>query len=466
MFCKQCNTLVCHTCIANTHMGHTFVKPEDIYAEKKIELQNYMSSSENSLASYEKILKDCDLKKIEVSKEAKRHSERVSERHKKRITFLDKAMEKMKFQLQQDEFDDHRRLDDITKKVKKAMSSVRDFNQACTKKLSAPPTEMLSFLPAAKSIHGQHKLYNCPPVSGAAFKPYDNTAVEVERLLGSIVKGKKHNLTDFETNVVSSFKTETSVNRMVCTKDENLWIGAYKDKEIALINSKGELIKSVNIGYPLYDFTLSIQGELLITCFHNYNVKKLSGNKGTMIDIYDASPFYTYGISATPSGGILLGLYDFKGKRESKIIRLSPTGQILQTLIGKTIFKCPGSITESWNNDIYVISLLDQEVRELICMNCFGNFKFRCTRREVGNLRDDEEFRPIKVIFDSNGNEFLIDADSAIQLHDDNGKFIQHLLHHKDAGYKPTIAAIDRYDNLWVSDFEAKTIYKIKYLDP
>lgn len=271
----------------------------------------------------------------------------------------------------------------------------------------------------------------------------------------------------YTVQVLSSIKHEVMLVSAV--NAEQAWVAEQGDNTLQLISSTGKVLKTQQTDFEIFDFTITPSGSLYVTADDGKDVKLLNKDSNDFVKIIDTGPestlrLYTYGVCISKNGEILVGLFR---KGESKVVRFSTSGEILQTIQyhsdGKThLFYHPMFLVENIvNGDICVNDFFSR----LTVVDKFGNLRFKYTGPKTDAKEKKCTFGYIQT--DRLGNILICDNDaSTVHILDQDGNFLQYLLTSKNGLEKPVGMSIDNSDNLWIchGDQSNKHIMIIKYI--
>lgn len=277
---------------------------------------------------------------------------------------------------------------------------------------------------------------------------------------------KVDTLPKYEVQVLTSMKKEASLVSAVNT--DQAWVADNGDNILHLVSSTGQVFKMQKTDFDIFDFTTTSSGTIYVTADDGKDVKLLNKDSNEFIKIIDTGPestlrLYTYGVCVSKDEEILVALFR---KGESKVVRFSTSGEILQSIQyhpdGKTqLFYHPMYLVENIvNSDICVIDCFSH----VTVVDKLGNlrFKYAGPNMEV----KENKFLFSYIVTDRFGNILVSEFDtSSIHLIDKDGNFIQYLLTSKNGLEKPRGMSIDNSDNLWIccGDQDNKHVMIIKY---
>lgn len=261
--------------------------------------------------------------------------------------------------------------------------------------------------------------------------------------------------------VVSSFKPGKSASLVTCAPDQQSWIANsfyYGSKSATLLTMRGESLKEIDVGYQLYDMTLTAIGELLVTVSGGNDVKRLTGNS-TFASIANFSPCQTNGLCAIDKDVMVCLVKEDQGK----VVRLTMAGKVSQTIEydeqNRLIVKKPTLVRENADGNICIVD----NGNLLVVTDNRGRVRFTY-RGGIGAMR--KEFRCLGIACDKLGNILLSDDwNHQVHLLDKRGKFVQFLPLKEHGITNPLGMSIGTKNYLWLCHNGGDSVSVINYLD-
>lgn len=261
--------------------------------------------------------------------------------------------------------------------------------------------------------------------------------------------------------VVSSFKPGKSASLVACSADQQSWIANsfyYGSKSVTLLTMRGETLREIDVGYQLYDMTLTAIGELLVTVSGGNDVKRLTGNRD-FVTVANFSPFQTNGLCAIDKDVMVCLSNDDQGK----VVRLTMSGKVSQTIEydeqNRLIVKKPTLVRENADGNICIVD----NGNLLVVTDNRGRVRFTY-RGGIGAMR--KEFRCLGMACDKLGNILLSDDwNHQVHLLDKRGKFVQFLPLKEHGITNPLGMCIDTKNYLWLCHGGGDSMSVINYLD-
>ncbi|KAJ8316043.1 hypothetical protein KUTeg_006057 [Tegillarca granosa] len=226
-----------------------------------------------------------------------------------------------------------------------------------------------------------------------------------------------------DAKILSSFTCNK--NGVVTTGNDQAWLWSWGKRGLSLVSSDGKAIQDINTNFEVCDAAVSTSGDLIVTVWNGNKVKKLTSHE-TCTDIYTAVD-ETRGITATDTGNVLVGLYR---RNASKLVEITTSGKHIRTIQhdtsdNKQLFVDPRFICTNINGNIR----LSDNRGKVVAVNKSGTKRFIYDGKE---RKLQKPFDPWNVVTDKYGNIMIADYNnSAVQVLNQDGKFIKYLITHE-----------------------------------
>ena len=234
----------------------------------------------------------------------------------------------------------------------------------------------------------------------------------------------------------------------------------HHGSNIKLTDTKGKVLETYRTGLRKHanDMMIENENEILFTDGENNAVKLI--NKGR-----EPTTLIKTG-EWTPEGLCKFGedlLVALNNSRSSKITKFNRICKPLQEIqfdnTGKPLYKKASYIAvNSKSRDIYTI---DTAAARVVVVDHYGKFRFDYT----GTNDSSYPFKPRDICADSVGFILIADEGShSIQLVNERGQFIRHLLSKKSGLKQPVSVSVDTKHRLWIGECVTKKVKVVTYL--
>ena len=259
------------------------------------------------------------------------------------------------------------------------------------------------------------------------------------------------------------------VHAIAPTSENEAWTtSGWESTHVVLVDANGEMMNTVNVKSRIDDLAINSENEVLVTCFREKCIKKMSEN-GEIIDTIQTS-FYPRGIAATEDGGFLVCMTDdystsLASDSRRLVTKYSRTGNIDSTFElnqDSRLFRRPYRIAENINNDICVSDRTSMGSGRVVVLDNNGNLKF--IYEGPTNNQCQRKFAPAGITCDSFGQILVADTNNhCIHILDRSGQFLGFLLKPEDGITSPHSLAFDGKGFFWVGD-ELGSIRVFEYI--
>ncbi|XP_062571719.1 uncharacterized protein LOC134233738 [Saccostrea cucullata] len=491
MLCEECQVPLCSKCATRgDHQKHTFVDLEAVYAEKFALIQQEISKiQEYFLPTSQDLQREIkkDSSQIKHIMDNIRTSMKTEGETLKSL--VDTVISENMKQLDQIE---HSLLEDINTQDKTMDDYITYLNNLVKELhrcLTSTETQKLMSekKPTIRSIPETTK----PVIPGFTAGQYNKS--DVTKLLGKIhvsnTKAEKRNIRPIEsvyntamklthkqmkedrkksdkkqTMSLSASVTKVrefnvpgvdDVHHVSQDQSDRLWISDLYGN-LVQTDLQGNVIQKIKTSGGFGYHTVTQGGDLIFTDKVKKVVNRIT--KGNNI-----TEFIKTGVwvplsihSSHINGDFLVGMMTNK---EVKVTRYSKTGKELQNIQrdnkGQGLYSYPLYITENINGDICTS---DSVKKAVVVVNKSGQHRFSYTGHE-------SEFRPYGICTDVLGHILVCDGFSdTVHLLDQDGQFLSLLLTQQQGVYIPRSVCVDDENNLYVGQYNTKTLTVYKYL--
>ncbi|KAK3093016.1 hypothetical protein FSP39_010071 [Pinctada imbricata] len=469
LFCvnRECDCLVCSSCITEYHQGHRFVRIDDILTEyKRLDAQRNRDEIEDNILPYlrdkkaqvakakENVISDIENKKETIKQRYEHIRKQLDSHYKKTLSYLGETG-KVSIDM----------LDELNKEVDKHITRLRhvvdttddvidDENQFKVIKLAQQLVD---------DIHGTPEI-QIPGINRLMLTPGQ---CSIEDVFGELQE-----VYECEPITISRAYTGFSEVSTLCpVSPYETWFGHYNHRGIRLLelDESERLYPTANFGREgALNLATSPEGDLYMVSYGSYDITLLKTD-GTTAKVCDTSPLVALGIGMTKNRDVLLCLAEaypseMKSGGESKVARLTNFGVRKQEIefdeIGRKIFVYPFRVGENTNGDIGVIDHVGDSEGKLVVVDSEGRVKFR-----YSGLNDDgnNDCNLTDLAFDNEGCILLTDVtNQTVHMLAKDGTFLRFLDIFVWYGSKlsPTTLALDSTECLWVGG-----VHKHRYFD-
>ncbi|KAJ8297520.1 hypothetical protein KUTeg_024051 [Tegillarca granosa] len=254
---------------------------------------------------------------------------------------------------------------------------------------------------------------------------------------------------NINTGIVSYINPGIGSFSISAVNDKEAWCGGKYGfgRDLILLQTTGKVKKKVKLDTPLYDITVTPSGDVFFSEDEGHTIKMYSSEKFTVIA--NTTPYKTQGLFITIDQDLLVCLY-FDGRKNdnSKVVRMSLNGQIIQTLQynkeNTPLFNNPQLVTENINGDICVVDTS----KTVVAVNKDGEFRFKYPESNTSS----HTFRNCYGIACDKLGYILISDFGNNRIHqiDSDGKFVQFILTVQHCLVRPWGLSIGDDGQLWV----------------
>ncbi|XP_062604198.1 E3 ubiquitin-protein ligase TRIM71-like isoform X2 [Saccostrea cucullata] len=470
--CQKCDVQVCLKCILSSHSGHKIVEIQEIFNEKKNEIEKENQEIEsNILPKYRKKMDDI-AGKISTSTAKFDELEKETEKHRKlwhqevdiifsKLGSLIKSM--------RESF-----LTSLKSHQSKLKNLIPDMLQTVEQNKEILKTNRVSEVNNYKSklakyryipayIDGKIPLLNTRTVRGRerTIELGKYKATLTQRALSSLTDEIPHlslNVLLDKARVIATIPTGLkSLWRVACVGTEEAWVNGT-DEVIRRVDIHGSVQESFTTGclFGPNDISLTRQGELIYSDYNNYTVNIVRGGK-TEVLFTISQGWIPKRMCCTKSGDILVNV---SSKNQNQILRyhgMKLNQEIYNDEHGNPIFK--GSsvlyLAENNNGDICVS---DRNAEFVVVMDKTGRVRFRYDGTQAMRA-----FSPRYIVTDSMSQIIVVDNNNAcLHILDQNGQFLRCI---GNCGLdKPNGLSLDSGGRLWVGLMDSGEIKVIQYM--
>lgn len=435
LFCSNCDTLVCPSCVAKTHTGHNFIEINEAYnmkldklkkGEKKVEKDDLnITREEKELnqvkniqdSKYSKAMEDVQTQKNALIKDVNAYVDKLSNDLNKKIKSIHDSIDTEKKKVEKS----RKMLEEQTNKAKDIISTKnmsRFFDEV--DKLGKSMEEVI---PPVSLKHGNM----------VKFVPGEIAQSNIGSLQADDGAGMLD--TKMRLKVTKEFETEMKYVQFVCVcKDNSLWIGDDTSKVLQKVKPIGNKLK------PISTFNTAIRGIVLTQSndliFSNSGptLKQISDKTGQLTDTkYNVAPFCIMSVHMPDNDTVIVGamtnepIWPVKGRRP--VIVMDNTGRHQNTYEyesnGKRIFTYPAAITSTRNGNVCVTDWLTSDRRSrLVVLKQDGNILNTYLGHPKLNA-EDKPFKPRDIV--TSPSDYIIISESSsnlIHMLDSSGCFV------------------------------------------
>ncbi|XP_062584840.1 uncharacterized protein LOC134246483 [Saccostrea cucullata] len=475
-YCQQCHVQVCLKCILSSHSGHKIVEMQEIFNERKREIEKENQEIESIIIPKYKKKMDNIAGKISTSRAKFDKLEKEAEKHRKLW---------------------HQEVDNIFNKVSSLIKSMRENNntplQSHQSKLKNLIPDMMQIVEQNKEILKTNKVsdvnnyksklteYRDIPADADVKIPSLNTktvqgrelSIELEEFKATLTQSayissptdevshlSMRELLD-KARVIATIPTEVKPLRSVaCVGIDEAWV-CGSDKVMRLVDIHGSLQESVTTSDQCYpdDISVTKQGELIYSDYGSKTVNIVRRGRSETL-ITTPQGWTPWELCCTKSGDILVNVYKNK---QNKILRYQ--GKILKQEIYRdehrnVIFE-EGYFTlfmaENNNGDICVS---DRNAGIVILVDKTGRVRFRYDGTPA---RREQPIDPGQIVTDSMSQIIVTDVNNnCLHILDQDGQFLGCV---DNCGLdKPIGLSMDSEGRLWVGLKNSGEIKVIQYI--
>ncbi|XP_069135626.1 uncharacterized protein [Argopecten irradians] len=381
-YCEKCQELMCSKCLSSVHKGHVVCELGDITPQKKQEIQNFITKTEQNdlvqigtyIASTETLLKENDSTFEKLSNQLKIQTDKLKQD-------LDKLTAET-LSLYQEMRDDNTKL---IQKYKQDLelydNHLKQLMQDCKKALQQG--SHLQVYDTACEIHSPRPLPVKPVLGTASFTPNINPQGHLEQAIGKVIttgqspsdQGPEVSTTTYYGKTVSTSpaisnvssheqhshdngkNTDTKKKLLPETKLLDRWESPCKidsicpttanqawtynhSKTITLLDRKGTVVRKINHSNEIITISLSPTTQRLWVCDYECNIMELVSQQLT--HRFNSKNF-PWCMCVTANGHVIAGM-------PKHISKFTTQGQVVITTLtagtGKSLVCSPRKITE------------------------------------------------------------------------------------------------------------------------
>ncbi|XP_060079053.1 E3 ubiquitin-protein ligase TRIM71-like [Ylistrum balloti] len=461
-YCKVCDELACTNCVFCLHGGHQLEPVSDAIETKKQELvemldiltENYIPKLHHRIISNKQFSQKYEDQFDEVMNEIKTRESKLQSLLRNttaaNIAILSKHRKQQKERSSRIEAEWDDRLVHIRDLVKEGntMSTPGKAFQVVKELRST----LQSLDVALEQLQGT--------IPSPTLAISDISQDKVTELLGALTtiedKGIERPLRlNLELHTTFRF-TKNSVWALVTHGNGSAWIAAHEDSTIRLVTKTGVVLRSVTLSAKVYDITVNVDGNLLISAVHDSHIWQLSSNRD-VTRFVKFKGMYPCGLFASPKGHVFVGvvgggLRDKHANSRQFVVKISPAGKVLQRFekdaVGNALYSLPYRIHENTNNDVCVVDWTDSAEARLVVTDHTGKLNFIYT----GFEEDAHSFRPGGLTCTPAGMILLCDIyRDIIHVLNRDGQCVNLLNSQRLGGfYGPCDISLDKDGYLWV----------------
>ncbi|KAK3099171.1 hypothetical protein FSP39_000471 [Pinctada imbricata] len=240
--------------------------------------------------------------------------------------------------------------------------------------------------------------------------------------------------------------------------DNEAWIGSgWETTRIGLVERNGQNRRLVDVDSRIDDFALTPNNELLMSCFREKLIKRLSKDGDIVSEIH--TPFFPRGITSCSDGGFIVCMTDDYSTslasdsrrllmKYSNEYELKDSYEIYEE---SRLFRRPYRVAENNNGDICVSDRTSMGSGRVIVL--FSNGKLRFVYEGPSNNQCERKFAPAGIVCDHLGRILVADTNNhCVHILDQSGQFLGFLLKREDGLVSPHTLSFDRAGGLWIGD--------------
>lgn len=462
-YCKACDELACASCIRGQHFGHKVEPVADSIETKKQELvemldiltENYIPKLHQRIISNKQFSKKYDDRIGELIHE-------IESRETKLQTLLKDTSSANIATLQNHRKQHKETTSRIESEWDERLVNIRDLvkegHTVCTPdkafKVVKNLRSTLNLLDAAlEELQGT---IQTPTLTGSQ----DISVDTVTDMLGTVTIADNSSeelpqRKNLELHTTFKF-AKNSIWALVTHGDGSAWIAAHEDSTIRLVTKTGVVLRSVTLSAKVYDITVNIDGNLLISAVHDSHVWQLSSNRD-ITRFVKFKNMFPCGLFASPKGHVFVGLVggglrDKNTDSRQFVVKISQKGNVLQKLEkdeeGNALYSLPYRICENINDDICVVDWTDSAEARLVVTDQTGKLNFIYN----GFREEGHSFRPGGIACTPSGMILVCDIYwDIIHLLNVDGQCLKLLNSQRLGGlYGPCDISLDADGFLWV----------------
>ena len=482
VFCNDCDTPCCISCIEEKHQRHAifgiakkYMECEDKVNDLAIKLEKQtLQDLRSNIEELRQALTSHERSYEEVEKEVNKFRQELK-------AAVDESCESILSELKQNETNQS---DDIKKTIADLENKVKDterFISLCGDKIRKGGIELVEFSTLtppshvhSTPIHSQRipvfvkgeGLINIIMQKVGELKLLaqqdckSDTSVDGSRVIAQMGRSNKPE-PDIEVKVIAKFDAEILGGAVVPTGKDKEWIAYWWSDTMYLYDSKGNVIRSVVVEKmkSIWDLVLRRSGDALVST--NDNKVRLVTTKAKTMTLIDCGSFSPKGVCLTENEEIVVcmasqgdknhvAVYSPDGKRKIKEIFVKDR-QGNQMLTNPTRLVMLGKDLSVINHQSNVVTFTQD-----------GALQWVYTGSGIGQTK----FAPVGLCIDEFFNILISDIDNhCIHYVDDLGSLIQILLTKGQHGIeKPFGIGVDNDTGLVWIGMICKKLAVVKYL--
>lgn len=470
--CKHCNMFICTICSASEkHTLHDFIVLEQLYTKKRTEIEK-------------------DTKQLELY--IFPSYEDISDSLKNQIAILDGEYQRFTTMISNQGEEWHKEIDDVIARIKNELNEIKvkhldvlekHLNEIKDIKLLIQENILdLKKLEESKNVSSvieyrstYKKFTKFPPKIHVTMPEMFTKSIPIDQIreiksfdtstdiYGFTIKRADGSQKEFFESpmVIKIFNTECKYIRGVSVfNDDQIWTCAAVG-EMKCFDSDGKCTNTIaTISNRLAsDIAVSRDGHLEYSDWKLKTANKMCNRK--IKEIIFLKGWTPINLCFTTSGDLLVVFYNdeetlskvvqYSGTSQKNTIQFDDDGKPLYSGNNKTKY-----ITENKNLDICVA---DSGAGAVVVVNFNGKFRFRYTGHSSEKRRNP--FTPYGITSDSQSQILTADfKNHCIHILNENGKFLLYIENVKS----PWGLCVDKFDDLFVTEFHSGNIKVIRYL--
>ncbi|XP_069135624.1 uncharacterized protein [Argopecten irradians] len=485
-YCEICQELMCSKCLSSVHKGHIVCEVGDITPQKKQEIQNFITRTEQNdlvqigtyIASTETLLKENDISFEKLSNQLNIQTDKLKQALDKHTTETLSLYQKMR--------------DDNTKLVQKYRrdlvmhdNQLKQLMQDCKKALQEG--SHLQVYDTACEVRSPRRLPIKPVLGNASFTPNRHPQCHLEQAIGKVITtgqspteqgqavsmsthhGKKASTSSAigkvssheydngksrdtmkkllpETKVLEEWESPYHIYSICPTTENQAWTSDYSET-LTLLDRKGKVVRKITHRNSTKDISLSPATQRLWACDYEWNIMELVS--GRLTARFHTNKFPRC-ICVTADGHVIVGMAKHISKftTQGQMVITTMTSGTGEPLVcsPREITECPVTHSVAVIDDNYEsdggdgnkhVVVVDENFNELFVYRGDISHKYK---------QHSTPFQPNCVAYDSVGN-LIIGADQGILLLNGGGEFLR-LIHEGTSGSLAVVKGTE--DVLWV----------------
>ncbi|KAK3106129.1 hypothetical protein FSP39_013345 [Pinctada imbricata] len=466
MYCVTCKTPCCHTCIDESHDGHSMSTIKSMAKQADTLHTNLLDVLPETKLRYTKLREDYD----DYVKSANATITAIKSHFKQLRSKIDESEVKM-LQPLMAEFEEVQTMQkDIGQPLHETECLVELYNAANKEDSHFKKAIFFSNCPPLDSLESENVSLPEP----VTFKQVPLDILNTERIAGCVVRSSGQsfhnrkssstskespiydvlNVTTIATKLEGKVYHTTDGERWIISKGEHTYLGSYRGhvlgSKVSILDktfNNKEVFKTIE--YEVKDASLVPPSDLIYT--DPYGKKVWQVNKsGSNRLVFDTSPLTPNGICITRDKILVLGLAIYGPFEKGTFIRMYSLNslkfldEIRKDELGKPLFS---SITRIFENSME--NFIVEDSGQLLCVSRQGHLKWKLKKKFT------------HYCFDEFDNIFAaIEGD--IRLLNSRGEYIQTLLTEKDFLRWTNSCSVDNDGLLWIGQ-ECNYAKLVKY---